>query len=119
MIAAGEMLRTKLLHSLLRVVLLVGLLPLSNHMPAMHTLRMEEAMTSSAGGTQGKVTTKNTNENSASSCCDAICPFSLTCAFVLPQSGYAAVYGASDQISYSAFVVRSIYLQVAIPPPKA
>lgn len=113
------MFRTKLLHSLLRLVLLVGLLPMSNHMSAMQTMRMDEAMTSSTGSPQGNGTTENTDEDAASSCCDAICPFSLACAFVVPQSVYATVYGGSERISYSAFIARLIYLQAAIPPPKA
>jgi len=109
----------KLLHSLLRVVLLVGLLPISNHMSAMQTMRMDEAMASSMWAPQGNGTTESTDEDSASSCCDAICPSSLAYAFVLPQSVYATVYGGSERISYSVFIVRSIYLQVASPPPKA
>ena len=109
----------KLLHSLLRVVLLVGLLPISNHMSAMHPMQMDEAMASSMGASQGNGTTENTDDNSPSSCCDAICPSSLAYAFVIPQSVYATVYGGSERISYSAFIIRSIYLQVASPPPKA
>jgi len=109
---------TKLLDSLLRLVLLVGLLPMSNHTRAMQTLRMDEAMASSMEAPQGIVTTENTVKDSAGSCCDAICPFSPACAFVIPQSVYAAVHGGSDRIPYSALIVRSIYLQVAFPPPK-
>ena len=113
------MFRTKLLHNLLPLVLLIGLLPMSNHMSAMHTMQMDEAMASSMGASQGNGTTENTDENSPSSCCDAICLSSLAYAFVLPQSVYATVYGDSERISYSVFTVRSIYLQVASPPPKA
>jgi hypothetical protein len=113
------MLGTKRLHSLLRVVLLVGLLPMSNHMSAMHPMRIDEAMASSMGAPQGNGTTESTDEDSASSCCDAICPSSLAYAFVLPQSVCVGLYGGSERISYSVFTVRSIYLQVAIPPPKA
>jgi hypothetical protein len=116
---AREMFRTKLLHNLLRLALLVGLLPMSNHMFAMQTMRMDEAMASSMGAPQGNVTTENTEENSASSCCDAICPSSLAWAFVIPQSICVALYGGSERILYSALILRSIYLQVAIPPPKA
>ena len=116
---AGEMFRAKLFHSLLRLVLLIGLLPMSNHISAMQTMRMDEAMASSMGASQGNGTTENTDKDSASSCCDAICPFSLACAFVAPQSVYAALYGGSERISYSVFTARSIYLQVASPPPKA
>jgi hypothetical protein len=92
---------------------------MSNHMSAMHTMRMDEVIASSMGAPQENGTTGNIDENSASSCCDAICPFSLACIFVLPQSVYATVYGGSERISYSAVIARSIYLQVAIPPPKA
>ena len=113
------MFRTKLYRSLLRLVLLVGLLPMSNHMSTMHAMRMDEAMTSSMGASQDHATTENTDENPVSSCCDAICLSSLACAFVAPQSVYANVYGDSERIPYSVFIVRSIYPQVASPPPKA
>jgi hypothetical protein len=116
---AGEMFRIKLYHNLLRLVLLVGLLPISNHMSTIHPMQMDEAMASSMGASQGNGTTESAAEDSASSCCDAICPSSLAYAFVLPQSVYATVYGGSERISYSVFVVRSIYPQVASPPPKA
>lgn len=92
---------------------------MSNHMSAMHSMRMDEAMTSSMGASQGNGTAESTDEDSASSCCDAICLFSLAYAFVIPQSVYVTVYGGSERISCSAFIFRSIYLQVAIPPPKA
>ena len=85
----------------------------------MHSMRMDEAMASSMGASQGNGTTESTAEDSTRSCCDAICQSSLAYAFVLPQSVYATVYGGSERISYSAFIVRSIYLQVASPPPKA
>ena len=116
---AGEMFRAKLLHNLLVIVLLIGLLPMSNHMSSMQTMRMDEAVASSMAASQGNVATENTDGKSASPCCDAICPFSLAYAFVVPQSVYVTVYGGSDRIPYSAFIVRSIYLQVASPPPKA
>ena len=115
---AGEMFRAKLLHNLLVLVLLVGLLPMSNHVSSMQTMRMDEAVASSRAP-QGNGTTENTDKNSASPCCDAICPFSLVCAFVIPQSVCVALYGGSERISYSSFIARSIYLQVASPPPKA
>src|SRR5688572_18960513 len=112
----GEMFSTKLLHDLVILVLLVGLLPISNHM---QTMRIDEATASSMEVPQSNVTTENTDENSASSCCDEICPFSLACTFVAPQSVYATMYGGSERIPYSAFIVRSIYLPVTIPPPKS
>jgi hypothetical protein len=96
---AGEMFRTKLLHNLLRLVLLVGLLPMSNHVSSMQTMRMDETMASSTGAPQGHVTTENTDKNSASSCCDAICPYSPVWAFVIPQSVFIALYGGSERIS--------------------
>ena len=116
---AGEMLRAKLLHNLLVLVLLVGLLPMFNHVSSMQTMRMDEAMASSMGAPQGNVATENTSENSASPCCDAICLSSLAWAFVVPQSVYPSVYGGGERISYSTLIIRSIYLQVAVPPPKA
>jgi hypothetical protein len=113
-----EMFRAKLLHNLLVLVLLVGLLPMSNHVSSMQTMRMDEVVASSLAP-QGNVTTEKTDKNSASSCCDAICPFSLACAFVVPQSVYSGVYGGGERISYSSFIAQSIYLRVASPPPKA
>jgi hypothetical protein len=113
------MIRTKLLYGLLRLVLLVGLFPMSNHVSAMQTMRMDEAMVSSMEIPPGDVTTENTDENSASSCCDAICLFPLVWAVVIPQSVCVALYKGGERISGSAFIARSIYLQVAIPPPKA
>jgi hypothetical protein len=80
---------------------------------------MDEAMTSSKDASHANGATESTDEDATSSCCDAICPSSLAYAFVLPQSVYATVYGGSERISYSVFIVRSIYLQVASPPPKA
>ena len=115
----GEMFRTKLLHNLLGLALLVGLLPMSNHMSAMQTMRMDEAMASSMGAPQGQVATENTSENSASPCCDAICPYSPAWAFVIPESVCLVLYGGSERFSYYSFIARSIYLRVASPPPKA
>jgi len=112
---AGEMFRAKLFHNLLPLVLLIGLLPMSNQMSAVQTMRMDEVMHSSGWAPQVNATT----ENPTSSCCDAICPLSPACAFGVPQSIYATVYGGSDRIPHSTFIARSIYLQAAIPPPKA
>jgi len=113
-----KMFRKRLLYGLLRLVLVIGLLRMSNHMYAMQTMQIDEAMDSSMGVYQSNLTTKNTIENSARSCCDAICPFSFACAFMVPQSVSIAVYEDSERIPYSAFIVRSIYPQSASPPPK-
>ena len=116
---AGEMFKAKLFHNLLRLVLLAGLLRMSNHLSSIQTMHMDEAMASSMAAPQGNVTTENTDKNSVSSCCDAICPFSLAYAFVVPQFVYATTYGGSERIAYSSFIARSIYLRVTSPPPKA
>ena len=46
---AGEEFRKKLYDNLLRLLLLVGLLPISNHMSAMQAMSIDAAMTSSMG----------------------------------------------------------------------
>lgn len=116
---AREMFRANLLHIWLGLVILVGTLPMANLIPAMQTMQMDEMAVYSQEGFLGNVATENTDENSAHSCCNAVFLFSLACAFVIPQFVYATAYGGSERIPYSALIVRSIYLQVAFPPPKA
>jgi hypothetical protein len=113
------MFRTKLLYSLLRLVLLVGLLPMPNHISAMHIMRMDETMASSMGASQGNGTMESTDEHSPSSCCDAICPSSFAYAFLTPQYAYVDLAGGSERVLNSSPVVQSIYIETAIPPPKA
>ena len=108
----------KLLFFVLTFTLLVGLLPISNHMFAMHTMRMDDAMVSSMGTSHGNGTTESTDEDSASSCCDAICPSSLAYAFLIPQYAYIDLSGGSERVLNSSPVVQSIYIETAIPPPK-
>jgi hypothetical protein len=85
----------------------------------MHSMRMDEAMASSMGASQGNGTTESTAEDSASSCCDAICPSSLSYTFLTPQYADIDLSGGSERVLNSSPVVQSIYIETAIPPPKA
>jgi len=67
----------------------------------------------------GQMDHGSAGENSTGSCCDEIAPFSMICAFLIPQYAYIDLSGGSERVLNSSPVVQSIYIETAIPPPKA
>jgi hypothetical protein len=57
-------------------------------------------------------------DSSSESCCDAVCPISTVCGFLVPDHAAAAPSGESKQFSNSNPVSRLIYLTALAPPPK-
>ena len=104
---------TRLSFIVLTFALVVGLLPTSNHMVSMQTMRTEAATASQSSVVQG-----HAGRNSSGSCCDAMSPVSLACDFLVTQSACVPLYGGSEQVVNSASVIQSIYLRAASPPPK-
>ena len=109
----------KLLSIALGYALVIGLLPISNYMVSMQTMQMDAATTSQIAGSITSIVHGSASENSTGSCCDAIAPFSVGCAFLAPQYTYIAPSGGSKRVVNSNPVVQSIYIQAVIPPPKA
>jgi hypothetical protein len=110
-----KLLTAKLLFFVLTFTLLMGLLPMSHPMMSMQTPHMEDMMLSQ----HGQMDHGSANENSTGSCCDEIAPFSISCAFLIPQYAYIDSSGGSERIWNSSPVVQSISIEAAIPPPKA
>ena len=105
---------TRLSFIVLTFALVVGLLPVSNHMLSMHKMPMEAAMASQSYMVQG-----NTGGNSTGSCCDAIGSVSPSCDLMVSQSACVPVYGDSERVVNSAPLIQTTYLITATPPPKA
>ena len=110
----GKSFTAKLLSIALTYALMSGLLPISNHMLSMQTMRMEAAMASQSYMVQG-----NTGGNSAGSCCDAMGSVSPLCDLMVSQSACVPVYGDSERVLNFAPVIQSIYTEAVIPPPRA
>ena len=91
---------------------------MSNYMFAMQTMRTDAAMTSQIASSQGKTDRENAGDNSAETCCDFNSPFSITCAFLIPQCTYIGLSGGSGRVGYSTPLIQSIYIKAVIPPPK-
>ena len=109
----GKTWNAKLTHILLGLTLLVGLLPISNHMESMRVISMNMAASPSI------TTDEKTSDNSPGSCCEAIGSFLLACDFIVFQSAFIDPTGGSEQVAYSLPIVQSIYIQTLAPPPKA
>ncbi len=103
----------------LTFALLIGLSPISNHMSSVETLYIDAAMTSQMVSSQGKTDQHNAGDNSIETCCDFIAPFSIACAFLVPQSTYVGLSGGSERVGVSALLIQSTYIKAVIPPPKA
>jgi hypothetical protein len=103
----------KLLQILLSAVFLFGLLPISNHMPAMQTMHMD-AKISLSSATQEK-----RGNSSTDTCCEAIGSLLLVCDFMIFQSACADPSGDSKEILHSIPIFQSLYIQFLGPPPKA
>ena len=110
---------TKLLYLVLGYALLIGLLPMSNHMLSMQTTRMDAATTSQIADSTSNMVHGSADENSTGSCCDAIAPFSIGCVFLVPQCTYIALSGGSKRVVNLIPVVQPIYIETVAPPPKA
>ena len=105
----------KLLFFVLTFTLLAGLLSMSHPMMSMQATHMEGVILSQ----HGMMDHKNASESSTGSCCDDLAPFSMNCAFLIPQYAYTDSAGGSERVINSSLVVQSIYIETAIPPPKA
>ena len=102
----------RLLLFTLTFALLIGLLPISNHMSSMPAMRMDAAIP------QSNIVQGSVEDHSTSSCCDAIGPFVLTCDFMASQSACIPEYGDSERVAYSVPIIQSIYIRIVAPPPK-
>ena len=103
-----------LLSIALGFALLIRLFPAFNHMASMQTVFAGAVMTYQNDVVQG-----NAGENSTGTCCDAMGVFSPVCDFMASQSAFVALYGGSEGVVNSEPIVRSIYVEAVIPPPKA
>src|SRR5258706_10347279 len=93
--------------------LLIGSLPMTNHMSSMP---MEGKIVSALAVAETNITSGNVNSASSESCCDVICPFSI---FLVPQTTSAVLYGDNKQVLTSDPLIQSIYLESTVPPPNA
>lgn len=109
---------TRLLLISLTFALLIGLSPISNHMLSVETLYTDAAMTSQMVSSQGKTDQHNEGNNSTS-CCDVIAPFSIACAFLVPQCAFLGLSGGSERVGNPTPLIQSIYIKAVSPPPKA
>ena len=115
----GKILNAKLLHILLGFALLIGLLPISNHMLPMQTMRLDATATSQFAAFQSNPVQRDAGGNSTRSCCDAMGAFSPACDLVVSQSVHVASYEGGKQIANSDPIFQSVYIHVIAPPPKA
>jgi hypothetical protein len=99
----------RLLFLTLTFALLMGLLPISNHMSPM---RMD------ATAPQINNLQENAGDHSTSSCCVAIGPSVLTCEFMASPSACIPEYGDCERVAYSVAIIQAIYIQTLAPPPK-
>lgn len=97
----------------LGIALLIGLLPISNHMLTMPAMR-GDAMTIS----RNDVVQGTSADNSTGSCCDLMGASSLACDVMFSHSACVALYGGGEQVVNSEPIARSIYLEAISPPPK-
>lgn len=81
----------------------------------MQAMHMDEMAVSN----QSNMKQESTGENSTGSCCDEIAPFSLGCSFLVPQYACIDLSGGSKRVLNSSPLVQFIYIETAIPPPKA
>jgi hypothetical protein len=94
---------TKLLHIILGVTFLVGLLPISNHMPSMQGMHMAAEVSISSTAQE------KTGHNSTGSCCEAIGSLLFACDFIVFQTACLSSNGGSEQIAYLVPIVQSFY----------
>lgn len=97
----------------LGIALLIGLLPMSNHMLTMLAMRGNAVTISQSNTAQGMPT-----DNSTGSCCDIMGASSLACDVMVSQSACVALFGGSEQVVNSEPIARSTYLEAVSPPPK-
>ena len=108
----------KLLFFVLTSAILMNFGPMSqpmSAMPTMQTMRMEELKLShQSNSEQG-----NMGENSTRSCCDEIAPFSVGCAFLVPELAGIDFAEGGKQVLSTNLVVQSISIETVTPPPRA
>ena len=109
---------TRLLFTVLTFALLIGLLPMSNHMLPMQTMRMDAVTTSQITAFQNKPAQETTGDSSSGTCCDAMGSLSLACDFVISQCDYVVAHPGVERISDSLLVFQSTSSRPVSPPPK-
>ena len=98
-------------------VLLVGLLPVFNHMlmPIPHT-HIDRNLVSAAADSPADATPENHDHHASSaSCCNACCP---CCIFTLDQCISAVPCGDNDKVVQLDPVIQSVYIASVTQPPK-
>jgi len=103
----------KLFHIPLVLTLLVGALPVVNHMQMMPAIQLGMKTA------QSYIAEESVNTPSAVSCCDAMGSASQACDFMVSQFVSITLNGDRQQILNSSIVVQSTSLRVLSPPPKA
>ncbi len=92
---------------------------MSNHMLSMQTMHMGALTSLQISNSEGDMTHGSMVDDNSESCCDAVCPLSTVCGFLVPESTDVALSGDSEQFSNSNPVTRIIHLVILAPPPKA
>ncbi len=100
------------------LALLGGFFAMPDHMMSMPAMYMEPDVTVQVVNSEGHMHGSMVDDSSAS-CCDAVCPFSTTCTFLVPQFADIAPSGDGKKISNSDPISQLIYLTALAPPPKA
>jgi hypothetical protein len=100
------------------LALLGGLFAMPNHMMSMPAMPMQDEMTVQIVNSEGHMHGSMV-DNSSESCCDAVCPFSTACTFLVPQFADFSPMGDGKQFSNSDPISQLIYLTALAPPPKA
>ncbi len=102
----------RMLLLILSFGLLVGVLPISNHM----TMQMNEIAMSQHGTMADE---NSAGDRSAMPCCNELAQTFTGCAFLIPEYDYIALSGGSERVAYSIPFVQTIYIKILAPPPKA
>ena len=103
----------RLLFVLWLSAIVMGLAPVSHHMPVMQAMSMEEKMSSYPNSIE------HGEANSTASCCDEMAPFSQACSFLVPQYPGIDFFGGSKQVISSDPLFHYVYIEILTPPPKA
>lgn len=105
----------RFLFILLTSAIAMELFSISHPMVSMPTIHMDEMTISH----QSNMEHGGAGSNSTGSCCDEIAPFSVGCAFLVPQYVFLDFSGGNNKVINSSPVVHSIYIKTLTPPPKA
>lgn len=106
----------RLLHIAWGFALLVALLSMPNYMSSMPSMSVDNMMASQQDNMNGE---SNEGKDSTGSCCDVIAQSSTGCAFLVPQSVYAGLFGGNERVECPTHQIQSIDIEILAPPPKA